>query len=332
MILRVASNPDYKLKFGTAYRILGCRRFSLSRQADTGVNVMTDGLRQDQIDHYDRNGYLVLERRIPDAVIREIRDEIARFEEEARGLTASNDRLDLEDSHRPDSPRVRRIKLPHTISEVIRALMVSDLVLAPVRDLIGPDLRLHTTKLNMKSAGFGAAVEWHQDFAFYPHTNDDVLAVGVIIDDMGLENGPLMVFPGTHKGPIFDHHSDGVFVGAMDLEASGLDSRNAVPLLGPAGSITIHHARIVHGSALNSSNRDRRLLFFECMAADAFPVMGSMTSFGSLEEYDDRMLCGKPTITPRLASVPVRVPLPPPEQRGSIYEVQSGLKNRSFST
>jgi hypothetical protein len=28
----------------------------------------------------------------------------------------------------------------------------------------------------MKSAGFGAAVEWHQDWAFYPHTNDDLAA------------------------------------------------------------------------------------------------------------------------------------------------------------
>lgn len=291
---------------------------------------MNDGLRQDQIDFYNQNGYLVLERRIPDTVIGAIRDEVARFEDEARGLTVSNERLDLEDSHRPEVPRIRRIKLPHAISEVMRALMVSDHVLAPVRDLIGPDLRLHTTKLNMKSAGFGAAVEWHQDFAFYPHTNDDVLAVGIIVDDMGLENGPLMVFPGTHKGPIFDHHSEGLFVGAIDLEASGLDVKKAVPLLGPAGSITIHHARVVHGSALNSSDRDRRLLFYECMAADAFPVMGSMTSFGSLEEYNDRMLCGTPTITPRLANVPVRVPLPPPERRGSIYEVQSGLKNRSF--
>ena len=68
---------------------------------------------------------------------------------------------------------------PHTTSHVIiRDLMFSDHVLAPARDLIGPDLRLHTTKLNMKSANYGAAIEWHQDFAFYPHTNDDVLAIG----------------------------------------------------------------------------------------------------------------------------------------------------------
>ena len=292
---------------------------------------MAEVLSAEQIEFYRDQGYLVVESRIPDDIIADIRAEIARFEDEAREMTESNMRIDLEDSHTPENPRLRRIKLPHTTSDVMRDLMYSDHVLAPVRDLIGPDLRLHTTKLNMKSAGFGAAVEWHQDFAFYPHTNDDLLAVAVIIDDMVLENGPLMVFPGTHKGPVFDHHVDGVFAGAMDLQASGLDIRDAVPLMGPAGSISIHHARIVHGSALNTSTQDRRLLFYETLAADAFPVMGSMTSFGSLEEYDERMLCGEPTITPRLQDIPARVPLPQPDDRGSIYEIQKGLKNRGFS-
>lgn len=287
-------------------------------------------LTREQIEFYRSQGYLLLERCIPDDIIVALRAEIARFVDEARGLTASNTRIDLEDSHSPETPRLRRIKLPHAISTIMGDLMTSDHVLAPVRDLIGPDLRLHNSKLNMKSAGFGAAVEWHQDFAFYPHTNDDVLAVAVIIDDMGDENGPLMVFPGTHRGPIFDHHADGVFVGAMDLDAAGLDLADAVALSGPAGSVSIHHARIVHGSALNTSDRDRRLLFYEVMAADAFPVMGSMTGFDGIDEYDARMLCGSATIEPRLAPVPVRIPQPLPSSAGSIYEIQGGLKNRAF--
>lgn len=291
---------------------------------------MTECLSPTHVDSYRDTGCLVLENRVPMPVIEAIRAEIARFEEEAGELTASNDRLDLEDSHRPGAPRLRRIKLPHRISPPVDALMRSDTILAPVRDLIGPDLRLHTTKLNMKSAGHGAAIEWHQDFAFYPHTNDDVLAVGVMIDDMAPENGPLMVFPGTHKGPVFDHHQDGVFVGAMSLEKSGLDLADAVQLTGPAGTISIHHARIVHGSALNRSSRDRRVLFYEVMAADAFPIMGGMTRFDSLDDYNARMLCGSPTLEPRLTSVPIRIPQPKPDAAGSIYEIQSGLRDRAF--
>ncbi len=284
----------------------------------------------DQKAFYEENGYLVLENRIPEVTLQDIRDEIAKYQEQARGMTAPNAEIDLEDSHTRDDPRIRRIKLPHTHNKVMRDLMYSDHVLAPARDLIGPALRLHTTKLNMKMGGYGAAVEWHQDFAFYPHTNDDVLAIAVIIDDMASENGPLMVFPGSHKHPINNHHVDGVFAGAMDLEACGYDIKDAVELTGPAGSISIHHGRIVHGSALNVSDRDRRLLFYEMMAADAFPIMGSMTKWNGIEDYNTRLLCGDPVLEPRVASIGARIPAPLPTEEFTIYEVQKQLKNRSF--
>lgn len=293
---------------------------------------MPETLSPDQIDAYREQGYLVLENQIPQEWLARIRAEIARFEDEARGMTDSNDRLDLEDSHSPAAPRLRRIKLPHMISDVVRDLMTSDHILAPARDLTGPDLRLHTTKLNMKSAGYGAAVEWHQDYAFYPHTNDDILAIGVLIDDMAPENGPLMVYPGSHKGPVFDHHVDGVFAGAMLPQDNGLKPEDAVALTGPAGSISIHHGRIVHGSALNTSDHARRILFYEMMAADAFPIMGSMTKWDGIRDYDTRMLCGTPTLNPRLKDIPVRIPQPQPDVPISIYEIQKGMKKRAFDT
>lgn len=293
---------------------------------------MPEILTKIQITSFQDNGYLVLENHLPSEIITSIRNEIARFEDEARGMIASNDRLDLEDSHSSNEVRLRRIKLPHKISDVICNLMYSDHILAPARDLIGPDLRLHTTKLNMKSAGYGAAVEWHQDYAFYPHTNDDILAIGVIIDDMKSENGPLMVYPGTHKGPVYDHHVEGLFAGAFNPEEVGLNSADAVELKGPAGSISIHHGRIVHGSAVNRSERSRRILFYEMMAADAFPIMGSMTMWNGIEDYNDRMLCGNTTVTPRLKDIPIRIPQPQPDVPISIYEIQKGLKARSFDT
>ena len=293
---------------------------------------MTEVLNKAQIDSYNAQGYLMLERHLPDDIIQMIRSEIARFEDEARTLTASNDRLDLEDTHSQTDPRLRRIKLPHMISDKMRDLMLSDHILAPARDLIGPNLRLHTSKLNMKSAGYGAAIEWHQDYAFYPHTNDDILAIGVIIDDMKSENGPLMVYPGSHNGPVYDHHANGVFAGGFIPEEVGLDPSNAVELTGPAGSLSIHHGRIVHGSALNTSDRSRRILFYEMMAADAFPIMGSMTKWDGIEDYNTRMLCGEPTLTPRLKDIPIRIPQPQPDVPISIYEIQKGLSSRTFDT
>ncbi len=291
---------------------------------------MSEVLTTEQIASYQAQGYLLLESHLPTEVIEDLREDIRRFEEESRLMSASNERLELEEHHSAEQPRIRRIRLPHTISDCVRELMYSDYILAPARDLIGPDLRLHTTKLNMKSAENGAVVEWHQDYAFYPHTNDDILAIGVLIDDMASENGPLMVYPGSHKGPVYDHHADGVFAGAFLPQRVGLNPEDAVELTGPSGSLSIHHGRLVHGSARNTSARSRRVLFYEMMAADAFPISGSLTRWDGIEDYNTRMLCGEPTISPRLKDIPIRIPQPQADVPISIYEIQKGLSKSGF--
>ena len=97
-------------------------------------------------------------------------------------------------------------------------------------------------------------------------------------------------------------------------------------LTGRAGSMSFHHVRLLHGSALNTSSRDRNLLLYEVAAADAWPVLG----VGNLDDFDRRLLRGVPTITPRMAEVPVRLPLPPALHQGSIYENQSSATRSYF--
>jgi phytanoyl-CoA hydroxylase len=247
---------------------------------------------------------------------------------DAARVTGHTDVYDLEDSHSPQAPRVRRIKTPHKHFPFFAELTRSPRITALLAQLIGGDIRLHGSKLNMKSAGYGAPVEWHQDWAFYPHTNDDVLATGVYLDDCELENGPMCVVPGTHTGPVYDHHADGYFCGAMDPELAAVGYGKAVPLTGAAGAMTIHHARLVHGSALNTSAKPRRLLLHEYAAADAWPLM----AVANLDEFNSRMVLGRPTIAPRLAPVPVRMPLPPAPFQGSIYENQKAAAKRFFAT
>jgi phytanoyl-CoA hydroxylase len=287
-------------------------------------------LTQAQKDGYDSVGAIVVPDVLSAAEVAELRAVTDGFVERARAITTHDAIYDLEDSHSPEQPRVRRIKAPHLHHPAYAALVRHPKIVAVLQDLWGPDIRFDTAKLNLKSAGFGAAVEWHQDWAFYPHTNDDLAAVGVMMDDMELENGPLLIIPGSHKDPVVhDHHGeDGRFCGAMDPGKQEVDYRAAVPLTGRAGSITVHHVRAVHGSAPNTSNRDRRLLLFQFRAADAWPLLGFPEG---MEAYDRLMVAGKPTLTPRLEAVPVKLPLPPAEKQGSIYENQKGLKNRFFA-
>jgi ectoine hydroxylase-related dioxygenase (phytanoyl-CoA dioxygenase family) len=194
--------------------------------------------------------------------------------------------------------------------------------------LLGKDISLKTSKLNTKAPGGGAAVEWHQDWAFYPHTNDNVLALGLMLNDVDIDNGPLMVIPKSHKGPVLSHNNNGVFCGAINPNDKGFDISKAVTLTGKARSMTIHHARTLHGSAPNNSEKNRLILFYECNSADAWPLVGvgaylkNTNPIELCKQMENQMLSGEVSYQPRMESVPVVLPLPPAPDYGSIFTTQ----------
>ena len=288
-------------------------------------------LTRDEVERYRREGYVVVEDLIAAEALAELRRVTEEIVATAHGVTSHTNVLDLEPSHTPERPRVRRIKSPHLAHPFYWDMAGHPPVMAAIEPLIGPDIRVRPGgKVNLKSAGYGAPVEWHQDWAFYPHTNDDVLAVGILLDDVDEDNGPMMVLPGSHLGPIHDHHANGAFCGGIDLARTPLDLSGAVALTAPAGSVTIHHARLVHGSAVNRSDRPRRLLLFEYAAADAWPLAG-IEPLDDFEEFNRRVVHGRPTPEPRLAPVPVRMPFPRAVHQGSLYENQRTLGRRYFA-
>jgi ectoine hydroxylase-related dioxygenase (phytanoyl-CoA dioxygenase family) len=280
------------------------------------------------VDTYHRDGFVVVPEVMSKAELAEMRAVIDGIVAGAANVETHDDVYDLEPGHTRQAPKVRRIKTPHKVHAIFDGLVRSRKVTDICKALIGRDLRLHGSKLNMKSAKYGSPVEWHQDWAFYPHTNDDILAIGVLLDDTTLENGPLLCVPGSHRGPVWNHHDDeGYFCGAIDPRDLTAEIPRALPCIGPAGSMSFHHVRTLHGSAQNVSDRPRNLLLYEVAAADAWPLAGVK----DIAEFDSRLLTGTgPTIVPRLAPVPARMPLPPPKRQGSIYETQLGAPERAF--
>jgi ectoine hydroxylase-related dioxygenase (phytanoyl-CoA dioxygenase family) len=277
---------------------------------------------------YRRDGVIVVPDVLDAATLAEVRSVIAELVAGAAKTLEHTDVYDLEPGHTAESPRVRRIKAPQKVHPLFDEIVRSPAVLDILKKLIGPDLRLHGSKLNMKSAHYGSPVEWHQDWAFYPHTNDDILAIGVLLDDTDLSNGPMLVSPGTHTGEVWNHHGDdGHFAGLIDPDTIRSEIERAVPCMGRAGSMSFHHVRALHGSALNTSDRSRNLLLYEVAASDAWPLMGVK----DFDEFNSRLLSGDPVVTPRMANVPVRIPLPPAKRQGSIYETQSAAKKSYFT-
>jgi len=277
---------------------------------------------------YRRDGLIVVPDVLGADTLAEMRKVIAELVAGSVNTLEHTDVYDLEPGHTAEDPKVRRIKAPHKVHPIFDEIVRSEAVLDILKKLIGPGLRLHGSKLNMKSARYGSPVEWHQDWAFYPHTNDDILAIGVLLDDCDLSNGPMLVVPGTHTREVFNHHGDdGCFAGLIDPDLIGDEIARAVPCMGRAGSMSFHHVRALHGSALNTSDRSRNLLLYEVAASDAWPLMGVK----DFDEFNSRLLSGDVVVTPRLTDVPVRMPLPPAMRQGSIYETQSAAKKSYFT-
>lgn len=274
-----------------------------------------------QIDAYDRNGYLAIENVLTLAELEELRRLTDEFVERSRKVTANDAIFDLEPDHSAASPSLRRIKHPISKHPTYAKYASHGPILDIVECLLGSNLRYHNNKLNMKNPDNGSAVQWHQDWAFYPHTNDSILEVGIALDDMTVANGALMVLPGSHKGQTWDHHQDGLFVGAITDPAFVADA--AVPVTVGAGGITLHHVRMVHGSKPNQSNKPRRMFFIGFYATDAWPLI---PAGDSLEDLDSRIVRGKATLEPRMEELPVRLSLPR-VPGGSIYEQQEKLRN-----
>ncbi|MBT6411399.1 MAG: phytanoyl-CoA dioxygenase family protein [Betaproteobacteria bacterium] len=285
-------------------------------------------LTEEQISQYHTDGYVIARSVIDEDLLGRVKNVVTEMLNEAQGLRDHDEKFDLEPSHSPSSPKVRRIKTPHKWHSIFWELIKTRRMISCLTSLLGADVRLHGSKLNLKSPQDGSAVEWHQDWAFYPHSNDHVLAVGLMLDDMTMDNGPLMLVPGSHRvEKVWDHHQDGYFCGAISPSVNqDLDFSKAVPCLGQAGDCSFHHVRLVHGSAQNISPDPRRLMLYECAAADAWPYL----KFLDLEEFNSRMIVGHSTLEPRATNVPVRMPFPPAKKQGSIYENQTALADRFF--
>ena len=149
-------------------------------------------LTDQQIEDYRRDGYLVIPRLIEGEQLAELRALTDRIVAEARGVTANDELYDLEPSHSASPAAGAAAE-----ARDLQALRLLPCAGARAQDHRDPGSSCwarrsasYGGKLNMKSAGYGSPVEWHQDWAFYPHTNDDVLATGIYLDDCDMRQRP----------------------------------------------------------------------------------------------------------------------------------------------
>lgn len=295
-------------------------------------------LTKEQVANYQRDGFILIENAVPASILSRLQSITHELIDQSRSVTQNNDIYDLDKGHTSKYPRLNRIKTPHDVHPVYKEYLRSQALLELIQPLLGNHIRMNNSKLNTKAAQGGAPVEWHQDWSFYPHTNDDLLAVGVMLSDIDENDGPLQMIPGSHKEPVLSHFNNGVYCGAIQPDDKAARLEDAVSITGRAGSLSIHHVRTTHGSAPNFSETPRLLLLYELAAADAWPISGALSAFSGMGQqalwnyFNNNMVCGVQGVTPRLKDVPVVMPLPPPTDASSIFQTQSsGGANSAFA-
>ena len=283
-------------------------------------------LSQAQRESYFEHGYVMVERLIGEDWLARLKQTTDDYLARSRSLSESDEFFDLAPGHCAERPKVRRFKGPDV--DAVYWAFANDVIADVAADLVGPDVTFHHSKLNFKwpTDGETNSVDWHQDIPFYPHTNYNVLAIGTYLADTSDEDGPLMVLPGSHNGPLYEHYDDERnWTGHLRPEdAARLNEAQAVSLPGPRGSITVHSARAVHASRPSRAAGMRPLLINAYAAADAYPY-----TFNSSHSHHLRaQVRGQPA---RWAQHDARpCPLPPDWSQGyqSIYAVQAGETRR----
>jgi hypothetical protein len=272
-----------------------------------------------QREQFDRAGWISVPGLVDAGWLERLRSITAEFVESSRTLTTSNVIFDLDTGHSAEEPRLRRLSSPTDLHEGYWEFASRSVITDVAADLLGPNLKFHHSKLNFKAPRGGEEVKWHQDIQFWPHTNYDLLTIGVFLEDVETGMGEVGFVSGSHRGPLYDLYDGDRWTGALgddDLARAGVGA--AEYPVGPAGTITVHHCRTVHGSAPNASDRARPLLLQTYVAADAF----SYTDLVRQSPHGEELIRGAPARWARHDPRPCLVPPTGPYR--PIFAVQQG--------
>jgi chlorinating enzyme len=203
------------------------------------------GLSSAEVEFFQRKGYLVCHRQLfPEAKFRRLQETFERVLANA-----------------PPGKKPEDLDVPHYAYPELFEWLLSDEVLAVVEPIVGPNIALWSSHFIAKPPGKGRAVPWHEDSAYWKGMLEpqEVVTVWLAIDASDRENGCMRVIPGSH-GHGFSEYEP------VDREANVFGSRvrpdqfdesTAVDLELAPGEFHLHHAKEIHGSNANTSDRRR---------------------------------------------------------------------------
>jgi len=223
-------------------------------------------LTAEQLERFDREGYLMFPGLFTPHEMRVLTDEVPR----------------LYAQHRPENVRekgsdaVRTNFAAHMYSYPFAKLARHPRMIDPVVQLFGEEVYMHQFKINGKNAFDGDVWQWHQDYGTW--LNDDqmpaprAMNIAIFLDDVNEFNGPLMFIPGSHKLGVLDAGHDvtttsyPLWTIDNDTIRKLVERGGMVAPKGPAGTMLMFHSCLVHASGSNLSPWNRVSVYLSLCA------------------------------------------------------------------
>jgi ectoine hydroxylase len=214
-------------------------------------------LTQEQLQQFDRDGYLFFPSLFSAAEVKTLTDEVPALFAPRRP----------ENVREKDGDAVRINFAAHMYNPVYARLGRHPRMIEPVRQFFGEDVYMHQFKINGKVAFDGDLWQWHQDYGTWQA--DDLMPearamnIAIFLNEVNEFNGPLMFIPGSHKLGVVEAAHDTsttsypLWTINHDTIRKLVGHGGLVAPKGPAGSMIMFHGCLVHGSTANLSPWDR---------------------------------------------------------------------------
>jgi ectoine hydroxylase len=226
---------------------------------------------REDLDAYERDGFLTVDQLITPAEVAVYRAELDRLVGDP--AIRADDRSIVE----PKSREIRSVFEVHRISEVFAGLVRDERLVGRARQILGSDVYVHQSRINVKP-GFGASgFYWHSDFETW-HAEDGLpnmrtVSVSIALTENRDTNGGLMIMPGSHRtflGCAGATPQDN-YKKSLQMQDAGTPSPGALTdfadqhgirlFTGAAGSATWFDCNCMHGSGDNITPYPRSNVF-----------------------------------------------------------------------
>lgn len=205
---------------------------------------------------FHNNGYLVIRNALHPEELKRLRTAINALT--TYGSTAVRDHADFMYGvgHKTKAKVLRRIEFIIDKCDECKVLLGHPLILHSVEKLMGKDFIPTWDSMVLKMPGEGIAVPWHRDAGDEMVGDAPIFNVDFYIDEADLDTC-LWVIPASHKWSNAEARAE------LIKRKGGFSTEDTIPVPMQPGDVLFHNILLLHSSPANSSNKLRRVVYYE---------------------------------------------------------------------